>query len=337
MLIDYMNTETKTDKKISIVMIVYNVEQYLRQAVDSVLAQTYQNIELILSASPGTDNCEAICREYAKNDSRIKVVMSPPMGPSGARNAGIAAVTGDYLGFVDADDFVEPDMFESMLKNMIQADADIAVCGRFYEYKNATLKDNAADPIVMTGDEAVEMVLSGEGFFLHCWDKLFAKDIVKDLYFPTDIVVEDRVIVDRLLGSARKVVYDSTPKYHFRERGGSLSKKRGMTKKNAIANDILMDYVLKNHPSAADQCYRFMLYEYITAVQNILTSDDYSKDDYKEYCAKIRQICTDAKNDPYISSKLRLKAKLALYAPHLLKIITAVRKRRTAEALIRFD
>lgn len=324
-------------EKISIIMIVYNVEQYLRQSIESVLAQTYENIELILSVSPGTDNCEAICREYEAKDDRIKVVMSPPKGPSAARNAGLEVMSGDYLGFVDADDFIEPDMYETMMSNMHKCEADIAVCGRFYEYKNATLKDPDGKTVKMTPDEAIDMILSESGFFLHCWDKLFKREIVKDLYFPEDVAVEDRVIVDKLIGSAKAVVYDSTPKYHFRERSGSLSKMRGMTRKNALANDMLAEYVYKEHPAVKNQCQRFMLYEYITAIQNILTSDDFSKDDYAEYRSKVRQICTDAKDNPLVSSKVKIKAFMALHMPGLLKRITASRKLRTAESLVRFE
>lgn len=325
------------DEKISIIMIVYDVEKYLRQSIESVLAQTYENIELILSVSPGKDNCEAICEEYAKADDRVIVVKSEPKGPPAARNAGLTKFSGDYLGFVDADDYIDSDMFESMLSNMHKCEADIAVCGRYYEYENTTLKDPEGSAITLTNDEAVEMTLSGTGFFLHTWDKLFAREIVKDLYFPEDIAVEDRIIVDKLLGSAKRVVYDSTPKYHFRERYGSLSKQRGITKKNCQSNDMLMEYVLANHPSAANQCYRFMLYEYITAVQNILTSDDFSKEDYEEYCGKIKRIIGESKGNPLIGSKIRLKAALALHAPLLLKTITAQRKKKTAEAYIRYN
>lgn len=317
-------------------MIVYDVERYLRQSIESVLAQTYTNIELILSVSPGKDNCEAICEEYAKKDDRVIVVKSEPKGPPAARNAGLSKFSGDYLGFVDADDYVDTDMFETMLSNMHKYEADIAVCGRYYEYENTTLKDPDASAVVMSNDEAVEMTLSGTGFFLHTWDKLFKREIVKDLYFPEDIAVEDRIIVDKLLGSAKRVVYESTPKYHFRERYGSLSKQRGITRKNCQSNDMLMEYVLNNHPAAANQCYRFMLYEYITAVQNILTSDDFSKEDYKEYCGKIKQILNESKGNTLVSSKIKIKAMMALYLPQLLKVMTSYRKKRTANNYVRF-
>lgn len=323
-------------EKISIIMIVYDVEKYLRQSIESVLSQTYENIELILSVSPGKDNCEAICYEYAKKDPRIKIAVSEPNGPPAARNAGLKEVTGDYLGFVDADDYIDKDMFETMLSNMHECEADISICGRYYEYENVTLSDPKGEPKVYSGEEAVGVTLSGSGFFLHTWDKLFKKEIVKDLYFPEDIAVEDRIIVDKLLGSAGRVVYDSTPKYHFRERYGSLSKQRGITRKNIVANDMLMDYVLKEHPKLKEECQRFMLYEYITAIQNILTSDDFSKDDYKEYCGKITKICTDAKDNPLISKKLKVKTNLALHAPALLKAVTAYRKKKTANAFVRF-
>ena len=327
----------KDKELISIIMIVYDVERYLRQSIESVLAQTYDNIQLILSVSPGRDGCEAICEEYAAKDDRVIIVRSEPKGPPAARNAGLTKFTGDYLGFVDADDYIEPDMFETMLSNMHKCEADIAVCGRFYEYENITLKDPDGEPKGMSGDEAVEMTLSGEGFFLHTWDKLFKREIVKDLYFPEDIAVEDRIIVDKLLGSAKRVVYDPTPKYHFRERYGSLSKQRGITRKNCESNEMLMEYVLANHPAAANQCHRFMLYEYITAIQNILTSDDFTKEDYREYSGRIKELLEASKDNPLISKKLKLKAFMALNTPVILKTVTSYRKKKTKDAYVRFS
>ena len=321
---------------VSIIMIVYDVEAYLCSSIDSVLAQTYDNIELILSVSPGKDRCEEICREYAAKDARIKVVECPPKGPSDARNHGLAAVSGDYLGFVDADDYIESDMIESMMANLSTYDADIAVCGRFYEFMNVTEQDTAKAPVVMTADEAVNTVLSGEGFFLHCWDKLFTRKIFDGLQFPTDVAVEDRVVVDRLLGKADRIVYDSTPKYHFRERSGSLSKMRGMTRKNVIANEMLAEYVRINHPAVKDQCGRFMLYEYITAVQNVLVSDDCDKDDLREYRNKVSEIYKREKRNPLISSRIRIKVLMVKLAPSLLRTVTKKRQANTAENYKRF-
>ena len=321
---------------ISILMIVYEVEQYLRRAIESVLNQDYQDIELILVIGEGgKDNCESICREYASKDSRIKLVIAPPKGPADARNQGLKEVTGEYLGFVDADDYVEPDMFSSMMNNLNKTGADIAVCGRFYEFENKTLSDSVGEPKVYDSQEALRVILSGEGFFLHCWDKLFTKKIFEDLYFRTDIRVEDRIIVDKLISKADKIVYDSTPKYHFRERAGSLSKRSGMVRKNVEANELLSEYILSEYPGLRDECNRFMLYEYITAVQNELTSPEPIKADLKEYRGKVRDLSRE--KCPLVSRMIKIKSLLAVYFPVILKLYTINMKKKTAGEFVRFS
>lgn len=320
---------------ISIIMIVYKVEQYLVQSIESVLAQDYKDFELILVVGEnGPDNCENICREYAKKDSRIKLVVGEAKGPAVARNQGLELVSGDYLGFVDADDYVEPDMLSSMMRNIEETGADIAVCGRYYEYKNKQLADKATGRVVYTNDEALRVTLSYEGFYLHCWDKLFSKKIYEGLYFNPDVVVEDRIIVDRLISKADKIVYDPAPKYHFRERSGSLSKKSGMVRLNVEANELMEEFILENHPAIADDLNRYMLYEYITAIQNELVAEDSCKEDIESYRKKVRKICRNKQLS--LNRTLKVKSAMAIYCPFILKIYTAYRQKSVGNELERF-
>lgn len=320
---------------ISILMIVYDVERYVAQSIESVLAQDYKDFELILVIGEGgKDKCESICREYAKKDERIKIVIAPPKGPADARNQGLKVATGDYLGFVDSDDYIEPDMFSSMIKNIEETGADIAVCGRFYEFENKTLKDEPSDRRVLNSDEALAVTLSHEGFFLHCWDKLFSKKVYEGLYFRTDVAVEDRIVTDKLISKADKIVYDSTPKYHFRERSGSLSKKSGMVRKNVVANELMQDFILTNHPGISNECQAFMLYEYITAIQNELLAEDSNKDDLKEYTDKVKKLYKQV--NPLVGKSLKIKAVLAIYFKGILKAYTRAHQNSTKEELKRF-
>lgn len=319
---------------ISIVMIVYNVEQYVEESIKSVLAQTYKDFELILVVGTGKDKSEEICRKYAELDGRIKLLVIPAKGAPDARNQGMAQVKGDYLGFVDSDDYIDPDMYETLLNNLQKNDADISVCGRYYEYENKTLKDEAKPLKVMTGEEAIEVTLGNEGFFLHCWDKLYSRKVFEGLNFRTDVYVEDRIVVDKLLSKADKVVYDSAPKYHFRERSGSGSKVRGMIRNNAIANELMQEFILQNHPNIRNSCQKFMLYEYITAVQNLLTSDEYNKADFEEYREKIRELYKEV--GALAGKNVKIKSMLALYFPALLKIYTNRMKKNTKDELVRF-
>lgn len=320
---------------ISILMIVYDVEQYVSQAIESVLNQDYKDFELIIVVGEGgKDRCEQICQEYAAKDNRIKLVITPPKGAPDARNQGMKYVSGDYLGFVDADDYIEPDMFSSMLRNIEETGADIAVCGRFYEYQNKTLSDSAGDRMVLSTDEAIAMPLSNNGFFLHCWDKLFARKIYEGLYFRTDVYVEDRIVVDQLLSKADKVVYDSTPKYHFRERSGSMSRKSGVIRKNIEANELMQEFVITNHPTLGNELDRFMLYEYITAIQNELVAENTNKADVKMYAQKVKELVK--KNNPLVGRMLKIKAFLAIYMPLILKTYTQRMQNNTTEELVRF-
>lgn len=315
-------------------MIVYDVEQYVEQSIKSVLDQTYKDIELIIVADHGNDGSLEICERFAKCDQRIKLITGEAKGIADARNRGLKAVTGDYLGFVDSDDYIEPQMFERMLSNMERYNADISVCGRFYEFRGKTLCDEPSDPVVMSNEEALAVTLGHEGFFLHCWDKLFRRKIFEGLHFRTDVTVEDRIVVDKLLSAAERVVYDPTPMYHFRERSGSNSKRSGMIRNNVEANLLMEEFLMKEHPGLRYECNRFMLYEFITAIQNELTSDEPDKEAIRRYKDKIKQLCK-VKN-PLVGRILRIKAFLALNLPYVLKVYTKRMKARTDSELERF-
>ena len=319
---------------ISIIMIVYDVEKYVEQSIKSVLAQTYRDIELIIVATEGDDASTDICRRYAEQDSRIKLIVAPPNGIADARNRGMAAVTGDWLGFVDSDDFVEPKMYETMLANAGKYDADIAVCGRYYEYVNTTLYDKACEPKVYTASEAIAVTLGHDGFFLHCWDKLYSRKIFEGLTFRTDITVEDRIVVDRLLSKADRVVYDPTPMYHFRERYGSNSKRGGMLQNNIEADVLLEEFIYSEHPELANECNSFMLYEYVTAIQNALAHGGVAKSEIKIYKDRVREL--SKVNNPLITKSLKIKVMMALYAPFVLKAYTKKMQKSVATQLERF-
>ena len=319
---------------ISIVMIVYKVEQYVRQSIESVLNQTYKDIELIIVASDGGDKSVEICREYAAKDPRIKLIETPPKGEPDARNHGLAAVTGDYLGFVDSDDFVEPQMFESLLANIEKYDADIAVCGKFFEFKNTAVASNPQDPVVLSAEEALAVTLGHDGFFLHCWDKLYTRKIFDGLTFDPKILVEDRIVVDQLLSTADRIVYDAKPMYHFRQRYGSGSKRAGIVKMNMESNRMMEEFIKSNHPALSDKCDNFILYEYVTAMQNELVSEKPNAEDIAAYREMIKQY--SGRKNPLRSKSLKIKSFMALHTPGILKEYTKRRQMSMAQQMEKY-
>lgn len=130
----------KNESLISVIIPIYNVAKYLPKCLDSVLAQTYKNLEIILVDDGSLDDCGKICDEYAANDSRIKVIHKKNGGVSSARNAGLDMVTGDLIAFVDPDDYIAPNMYETMLACMERTKSDIVMCGIKNVYPNEKIK-----------------------------------------------------------------------------------------------------------------------------------------------------------------------------------------------------
>ena len=118
--------------KISVIVPVYKVEKYLNRCVQSIASQTYENLEIILVDDGSPDNCGVLCDEWVQKDSRIKVVHKENGGLSSARNAGVAVATGAYVGFVDSDDYIHPQMYEKLYEALVENGADISICGCDY-------------------------------------------------------------------------------------------------------------------------------------------------------------------------------------------------------------
>lgn len=219
---------------ISIIIPVYKVEKYLRQCVDSVLAQTYTNLEVILVDDGSPDNCGAICDEYAANDSRVKVIHKKNGGLASARNAGLDAVTGEYIAFVDSDDWIDSDMYETLLRLLLECDADIAEGSfRFYrpwKTENKTLEcPNTQKVFTWEGAQILDRFYFGSDLFgdvsvIVC-TKLYKAQLLRDLRFREGFVYEDSEFMPRVLHACRKLVkYDhSYYTYNIHLSGGQIS------------------------------------------------------------------------------------------------------------------
>ena len=131
----------KKNNLISIIVPIYNVEKYLKKCIDSIINQTYKNLEIILVDDGSPDNCGKICDEYAKKDNRIKVIHKENGGVSSARNVGVENATGEYIGFVDSDDYIEKDMYEVLINNLKKENADISIISNYEVYKNKIIEN----------------------------------------------------------------------------------------------------------------------------------------------------------------------------------------------------
>lgn len=203
-------------KRISIIIPVYNVEPYLRRCLDSVIAQTYSNIEIILINDGSPDRCGEICNEYAALDGRIKVIHQENAGVCCARNAGIAVATGDYFGFVDPDDWISLDMYEYLMKNALEYDADITCC-RYYRVIPGEEITSQCDGItvVYTPKEALKELITRFIIRNIFWNKLIKREVFDGIAFPPGRIYEGTAMVYKLIEKANKVVSLGDPKYYY--------------------------------------------------------------------------------------------------------------------------
>ena len=215
---------------ISVIVPVYGVENYLPACIDSILAQTHEDFQLILVDDGSPDRCGAICDEYAAKDSRIVVIHQENGGLSAARNAGIDWVFANsesrWLNFIDSDDIVSPVYLETLYRCAAQNDADITVTG-IHNFPDGQGLENAPDNVVsvgnMTGMECCWEMLNDSGFFLNSsCGKLFRRSLFKDLRFPGGRIKEDEALAPILMCRARTVTIARSWLYRYRVRTGSI-------------------------------------------------------------------------------------------------------------------
>ena len=194
--------------KISVIVPIYNAERYLRRCLDSVLAQTHQNIEIILVDDGSTDSSGLLCDVYAQKNSCANVLHTQNNGVSSARNAGLGTATGDYLAFIDSDDFVAPKMLEKLLAALLENDADMSICGyqRTDENGRPTGPESSYPACVLTGIHALEKLYTNDYiyFTIPC-NKLFKKALFDDIRFPQGKRYEDGYAAFRYLLKSKKV------------------------------------------------------------------------------------------------------------------------------------
>ena len=214
-------------KKISIIIPVYGVEDCLEKCLDSVINQTYKNLEIILIDDGSKDNCPKICDEYAKKDNRIKVIHKENGGISDTRNVGLDAATGDYIGFVDSDDYIKEDMFEVMCDLIETYNADMSIVS-FFEIRKGKIIDarDSGDLFVMTKEEAIKEILKDTKIQSYPWNKLYKKELFDGVRYPVGKNFEDIATTLLLFEKSNRVVLKEQPEYYYVRRNESITENR---------------------------------------------------------------------------------------------------------------
>lgn len=211
------------DEKISVIVPVYNVRKYIVQCVESLINQTYHNLEIILVDDGSTDRSGDICDEMQKKDNRIKVIHTKNSGLSSARNKGIDMSSGEYIGFVDSDDWVFPEMFEKMLESMKSINADISVCGWIEEFCNTARKRCPFDKL-LDNNQAMMALLKNTEIADHAWDKLYRAKLFEGIRYPDGKTYEDIRTTYKLFARSNRIIFVPETFYHYRQRKGSIAR-----------------------------------------------------------------------------------------------------------------
>ncbi len=208
---------------ISVIVPVYNVESYLQKCLDSIIDQTYSNLEIIIIDDGSKDRSGEICDYYKNIDSRIKVVHKQNGGLSDARNIGIDISVGEYICFVDSDDYLEKNYVLKMYEKIKDKDIDICCCGKFIESENICKVVNSDSDFILDSVEALKYYLQKKEIDNSAVDKLYRKKMFDDVRFPAGMYYEDIGTIYKLFLKAKKIAHIDIPLYHYVMRKGSIS------------------------------------------------------------------------------------------------------------------
>ena len=222
-----IRTELRIKNMISVIVPIYNVEKYLRRCIDSIIAQTYKDLEIILVNDGSADACPQICDEYAEMDSRIIVIHKENGGLSSARNAGLEISKGEFVGFVDSDDFILPEMYEILYRVCIDYNVLIAACGRRVideEGKTIRYENHFDQPVLLNAQDAIRSLLMSDN---RCdsavYDKLYRKILFSDIRYPINVHYEDQNVTPRLFYQAGKIFHVGQTLYVYQKRKESIT------------------------------------------------------------------------------------------------------------------
>ena len=268
---------------ISIIVPVYNVEQYLEKCVNSIINQTYKNLEIILVDDGATDTSCKMCDELAKIDSRIKVYHKENGGLSDARNYGVERATGEYIGFVDSDDYIDSEMYEKLYEAIKKENTDVAECNLKIIYPDRVeLFTEKKYYSVCTKQEYLEEYLKIEKVFGSACVRLINSKIAKKINFPVGKLYEDTYYAYGLINVADSYVIMDAPYYNYLMRENSITNARFNPR---IFNliEIVEEFhntVYENYPGLEEAADCRRMYAYFSVLNSILLEDEFKNNSY---------------------------------------------------------
>lgn len=297
---------------VDIIIPVYNVSLYLRKCVESVLRQTYKDIHIILVDDGSTDGSSLICEEYAQNNN-VTIIHQQNGGLSAARNAGLRYSEGDYVMFIDSDDWIEPNAVEELILALKRYSADVACCRFFFEYESMSKSTSLQTGEIKcyNQEEALKEVLAKRTIGYAAWGKLYKRELFDSVKFPVGKIHEDIPVTPKIFLLSNVIITLDKALFHYRQQEGSLS--RGIYKKShSDLYEFSVDnrYIVDIYPSLKDAYYASLY----TACKDLLTLFK-TKEQIKEFASDYTLYYNEIKNNmgAILSNKvLTIKEKMSI-------------------------
>lgn len=263
---------------ISVIVPVYNIQNYIKRCVESIVNQTFTNLQIILVDDGSTDESGKICDEMAASDTRIEVFHKSNGGLSDARNFGLERARGKYIAFVDGDDYIDSDMYESLYKAIVTNAADIASCGYYEVFDDKTYTMCCAkETVVLDRVKAYEALFS-RGAILGCTNvnKLFRENVFDNIRYKVGIQSEDLELLYRILDKVKLVVCIDVAKYYYVHRENSITTS-GFSKRRMdviYTSEEMMQFIHMNYPNIMKQAYAYQVMWLIGGLKSICEADN---------------------------------------------------------------
>lgn len=317
--------------KISVIVPVYNVEKYLRKCVDSIITQTFEDLEIILVDDGSKDSSGKICDEYAAKDERIIVIHKENGGLSSARNAGIEKAQSSYLGFVDSDDYIAENMYEKLYNMTISNDADLVMCDLYHCYEGKTPEKNSCiEKYVLNTEEAIKTVLEAKKTSVTAVNKLYKKELFTNIRYPEGKLSEDAFVIVDLLMQAKKIVFTSEQFYYYVHRKNSITssayKPKDLNVLEAYSKNRKI--IQKNFPNLVDTAeMRYMWANFYVLDKMCLSKNMTDKETEKKIIKNLRHNYRFIMKDTRFNTSRKIAMKLLMVNKYLYKICVLLNKK----------
>lgn len=322
----------EVDEKVSIIVPVYNVEKYLNKCLNSIICQTYKNIEIIVVNDGSTDDSYSIMEDWKRKDNRVKIYSKENGGLSDARNFGVKKSSGNYLMFIDSDDYIDNKMVEIMYKDIKLNNSDFCFCNIYYQYDDH--KKIAVDI------KNQSRTFSGKGKFSFLFDlhkkisvmacnKMYRKSLFDGITYPLNKLNEDEYVIYDLINKSNVISYISKPLYYYYQRGNSIMHK--FNSKRFEVFDLLENRTKKfESEKLIEFANKNDIFNYIISVNNLCDykmSKDYNKDIFNTNYQKMKKLKRKIKHydQKFLDRNELIKLKLSMISFNLYYLLKRIR------------